>query len=283
MRKNILIPTDFSKNAFNAITYAFELFKEKECNFHIFHSYFLPRSAKGNLLFPEPEPHEYDEAAKASGLSMLRLKDRVNQLPANSNHTIFFEDKYGTLIDLLNEKVTQDNIALIIMGTRGVTNDVKIAYGRNAVNVMENVKGCPTLAVPANFSYKKLNEIVFPTNFKSHFNELEINTFTTLAAQDKAAIKILHIGKEANLNSKQQENRKLLESYFKDLHYSFHWVEKSSVKEAVLAFVDKENSDLIAFVNRKHWFFGSVFSNPLVKSLGVHSTVPVLALHDTRN
>ena len=33
--KNILIPTDFSDNAWNAITYAINLFKKKECTFYL--------------------------------------------------------------------------------------------------------------------------------------------------------------------------------------------------------------------------------------------------------
>ena len=50
MHKNILIPTDYSRNAFNAIVYAFELFKNIDCTFYIFHSYFLQHSARGNYF-----------------------------------------------------------------------------------------------------------------------------------------------------------------------------------------------------------------------------------------
>jgi nucleotide-binding universal stress UspA family protein len=283
MQKHILIPTDYSKNAFNAIVYAFELFENETCTFHIFHSYFLARSAQGNLLFPEPEPHEYDEVARASGESMLRLKTKVGLLADNPKHTIRFDHKFGTLIELLQERVKRENIDLIVMGTRGITDDSKIAYGRNSVNVMENIGACAVLAVPANVSYKRINEIVFPSNFKSHFNEREMKTFMKIAQLEKSPIRILHIGKEADLSERQRNNKKQLEVYFEGLKYSYHWLEKIGVKEGVLSFVDERNSGMIAFVNRKHWFFGSVFSNPLVKSLGIHSKVPILALHDLRN
>ncbi|MEM0517196.1 MULTISPECIES: universal stress protein [Aequorivita] len=283
MQKHILIPTDYSRNAFNAIVYAFELFKKEECVFHIFHSYFLFRSAQGNILFPEPEPHEYDAVARASGASMLQLKNKVELLADNPKHTVYFDHKFGTLIELLEEKVKRNNIDLIIMGTRGITDDTKVAYGRNSVNVIESITGCAVLAVPANVHYKRINEIVFPTNFKSEFNEREINTFVKIVQLEKSPIRILHIGKEAELSERQRSNRKQLESYFEGLEYSYHWLEKTGVKEGVLSFVDDRNSGMIAFVNRKHWFFGSIFSNPLVKSLGVHSKVPILALHDLRN
>ncbi|WP_254788362.1 universal stress protein [Cellulophaga baltica] len=39
--KRILIPTDFSHNANNAINYAIELYKRESCEFFILHSYYL--------------------------------------------------------------------------------------------------------------------------------------------------------------------------------------------------------------------------------------------------
>ncbi|MEQ9582104.1 MAG: universal stress protein, partial [Arenibacter sp.] len=33
--KNILFPTDFSLNSWNAIKYAIELFKDAPCNFYV--------------------------------------------------------------------------------------------------------------------------------------------------------------------------------------------------------------------------------------------------------
>ncbi|MGB5171273.1 MAG: universal stress protein, partial [Eudoraea sp.] len=37
--KKIILPTDFSKNAFNAICYAAELFKKEECVFYLVNTY----------------------------------------------------------------------------------------------------------------------------------------------------------------------------------------------------------------------------------------------------
>lgn len=283
MQKQILIPTDYSKNAFNAIVYAFELFEKDECTFHVFHSYFLACSAQGEVMFPEPGHSEYDAVARASEESMRRLKSKVGLLTDNPKHSVRFDQKFGTLIELLEEKVSKEGIELIVMGTRGITDDRQVAYGRNSVNVIENIRECAVLAVPRNISYKTINEIVFPTNFKSQFKKKEMEIFMTIVQQEKSPIQILHIGKETDLSEKQKNNRKQLETYFSEAEYTYHWLEKVGIKEGVLSFVDQRKSGMIGFVNRKHWFFGSVFSNPLVKSLGVHSKVPILAIHDSRN
>lgn len=283
MKKQILIPTDYSSNAFNAIVYAFKLFKDEDCAFHIFHSYFLVRSAKNNLLFPEPDPAEYKSVEEKSAKKMELLKEKVFALGTNPRHTVHFDHKFGTLIDSLKEKVLKENIDLICMGTRGDTDDIEVAYGRNSVNVMENVRACAVLAVPANVAYSPLNEIVFPADFKSLYKEKEMQIFVNIARIGNAAIRILHIGREKDLTPRQQDNRVLLEAYFEEVEFSYHWLENVGVREGLFTFVERRNSEMISFINRKHWFFGSVFSNPLVKNLGIHSKVPLLALHDSRN
>ena len=37
---------------------------------------------------------------------------------------------------------------------------------------------------------------------------------------------------------------------------------------------------MVAFINKKHAFFGSTLIQPLVKRLGYYSKVPILVMHD---
>ena len=46
MKYNILLPTDFSKNAWHAIKYALELYKHNYCNFYILNVF----SASSNII-----------------------------------------------------------------------------------------------------------------------------------------------------------------------------------------------------------------------------------------
>ena len=40
---------------------------------------------------------------------------------------------------------------------------------------------------------------------------------------------------------------------------------------------------MVAFINKKHTFFGSILRQPLVKEMGFNSKVPILVMHDLRN
>lgn len=39
-------------------------------------------------------------------------------------------------------------------------------------------------------------------------------------------------------------------------------------------------SDMVAFINRKHKFFAGILNQPLVKGIAYNSKVPVLVMHD---
>ncbi len=70
MEKHILIPTDFSRNAWNALTYAIELYKEGPVTFHILNAYQLFHFTTDSIIEPEPGEKAYEEAKKVSELGL---------------------------------------------------------------------------------------------------------------------------------------------------------------------------------------------------------------------
>ena len=81
----------------------------------------------------------------------------------------------------------------------------------------------------------------------------------------------------------QQENKALLEKILEAASFTHHTLYDVDINDGVRCFVQSRQSEMIAIVNKKHNFFGSVFSNPMVKELGKHANVPLLAMHDLRN
>jgi len=279
MQKRILIPTDFSQNSFNALLYAFELFADEECTFYICHAYYIVAS-KGIPTFPVPDEMQYRAIHDGVIAEMNSFEEKVKAIANNEKHQYHFGPEYGYLTTVLKEKVSKEKIDLVVMKTRGTTDDKDVAYGRSAISVMEKIRECPVLAVPANVENRSQSEIVFPTNFDEKYNWKDMETLKKIAVIANVAIRIVHVGSVSKLNREQTENKKMLEDHFLPLEISFHWLQNVELLEGLLYFVKQRESSMISFVNRKHWFFGTIFSNPLMKNLGIHSTVPLLALHD---
>jgi nucleotide-binding universal stress UspA family protein len=283
MKKRILIPTDFSKNAYNAIKYAVSLYSRERCEFFLLNTYYLSGYSKENLLSPEPTVEARNAVQKKSEKNMERLKLIMEFYKENENHSFQFKSEFGSFFDVLKQTVEKEDIELVIMGTQGETDNKTVILGSNAVNAMEKIRNCPVLAIPSTVMYKDPNEIVFPTSFKTHYKERELDTLKEISRCTNAPIRILHVQKNKKLSEKQLESKMLLERILEPATITHHRLYDIGLRDGVRCFVQSRESEMIAILNKKHSFFDSVFSNPMVKELGKHTNVPLLAMHDLRN
>lgn len=282
MTYKILIPTDFSDNAFNAINYVFTLFKEKPCEFLILHTYYHSGMDKENLIVPEPSKEECDRIISQAENNMKILEGKVRKNSNNEHHRLRFVTRFGQFYKVMNETAKEEQINLIVMGTKGKSNKKSAIFGSNALNVIEEVRSCPVFAIPSGYAFKNPNEIVFPTSFRTHYKKEEMKKLVDIARITKAPIRILHIQNNGNLTERQEENKKTLEAILLPATFTHHRLYDIKVNDGVRTFIQSRESEMIAMVNKKHDFFGSIFSNPMIKELGMHTEIPLLAMHDSR-
>ena len=284
IKHKILLPTDFSKNAWYAITYAIQLYKREACCFYILNVFSATNNVIDSLLNIE-SGSELFETAKldsenglAKVLDMLAFKDYHN--PSHYFETI---SKCNNVVDAIKSIVEDKDIELIIMGTKGKTASKRRVFGSVATNIMEKVRNCPVLVVPKIAKHNLPKEIVFPTSYKTHFKRRELNHLIDLAKRCGAAIRVLHIAPNDKLSNKQLDNKSLLKTYFKNIPCTFHTLSHLDIPTAINCFVESRDSDMIAFINKKHGFLRNMLTHPLVKEMGYNSKVPILTMHDLRN
>lgn len=279
MNKRILLPTDFSKNSLNAIRYALNLYKEIDCDFYILNVFQVSGySLDSGMMVPELGEPVFEAARIRSEEGLENLMEHLRMQPYNPKHTYHQISSFNSLLEAVNQTIAKKDIDIVVMGTKGTTGARSVIYGTNAINVMEKVRACPVLTVPENVRFSPPGEIVFPTDFKTVFKRKELAYLIEICKEHKAFIRVLYIDDGDGLGQKQKKNKELLEAIFKDIDHSFHTLTNVKVQEGINAFIESRDSDMIAFINRKHHFFGSIFAKPLVKELGYHSRVPILVL-----
>jgi nucleotide-binding universal stress UspA family protein len=284
MRRNILLPTDFSKNSWHAIVYALELYKNESCNFYVLNVFSATSNIIDSLINMEPGSDLYETAKLNSEDGLAKVLDMIAfRDDKNSKHTFIPISTFNNPLEAIKNIVEEKDIELIVMGTKGKTGSSKVTYGSTAMYVMEKVRNCPVIVVPEKAKHILPNEIVFPTNYKTNFKKRELNYLVEIAKTCNASIKVLHVSEENELDNKQTENKKLLEDIIKDVDYSFHVLSSMDISTAINCFVESRGSDMVAFINKKHAFFGSILTQPLAKEIGYYSKVPVLVMHDLRN
>lgn len=284
MKRKILLPTDFSHNSWLAIKYAVNLYKNEACDFYILNVFSATGNLMESLMNMEPGSELYTMAKEHSKKGLSKTLDQLI-LDSNSDHKHTFKtiSLFNNTIEGIKQVIEQKDIEMVVMGTKGETNSRETIFGSTAVFVMEKVRNCPVIVVPEKAKQDLPKEIVFPTSFKTHYKRRELSYLTDIAKKCDASIAILHVAKSDELDQVQKERKEMLEEIFQDVNYSFHMLSNYSVEAAINIFVESRDSDMVAFINKKHKFFSSILTNALVKDIAFHSTVPILVMHDLRN
>ncbi len=280
MNRRILLPTDFSKNALNAIRYAVDLYEAVSCDFYLLNAFRISGYSIDSLAPPDPEDLAYKAAREESEKGLTALLDTLDLHFDNPRHKFHTIATHSSLLFAIKSTIAQYDIDLVVMGTKGITGAESIIFGTNTINVMEGVTQCPVMAVPQEYRNSPPKEIVFPTNYKESYKRSELKYLLEIARLHKATIRVLHIKNENKLSREQESNHKLLLAILEGSDHSFHILEKMQVHKGIGAFVESRESEMIAFINRKHTFLGKILSKPLVQELGYHYSIPVLALND---
>lgn len=281
MRKNILIPTDFSKNSWNALNYALSLFKEDTCTFYLLNAFQLYYFTTDSLIVPEPGEPNYEKAKESSEIGLEKIIDGITSRGGTEDHRFETISTYNTVFEAVETIIDKNDIDLVIMGTKGENDPTSKLYGSNAVDVMEKVYNCPVIVIPENASYQeeKRKEVVFATNFKTAYRRRELENLVDIAKKMKAAIRVLHIQEADTLSKEQEQNKKDLQEYLGDVVYTFHTLTDIKVAPGIHSFIESRDSDLLALINKKHSFINSIFTKSLVKEIGFKPQVPVLVMH----
>lgn len=278
--KNILIPTDFSENAWNAIKYGTALFGNSKCTFYLLHvDAIMPYTGAETNILVSPEILE-KAILKESETKLEKLLKRVKSLPSNTNHIFKTSAVHSFFTDSIKKHVKEKNIDIIIMGTKGASGLKKVAMGSNTGDVITKVQ-CAVLAVPEDAKYDSPKEIAFPTDYNLSYDINVLDGLKELALVHSSVIKFLYISKKGEeLSQEQIKNQKYLDDYFANVEHSFHQVTGQKLESAVQCFTESRDIDMIVMVAKNLNFLQRILFRPAVEEISYHIKIPFLVLHE---
>jgi len=278
--KNILLPTDFSENSWNAIKYAVQFFENIECNFYLLHVNRLNNLVANDtplILNGEAIEQIYIKPTKQKLKNILK---RISSLPARvKKHKFYTLTDYRFFIESIRKNVDEKHIDYIVMGTKGASGIEKIILGTNTADIITKVK-CNTLVVPENAEFVPPKEIAYPTDFTLSNNLQVLEPVSEIMDRFNSSLRIVHINKnKVELDDDEKMNKELLEDYFTNDSYSFHYLTNNKVEDAVQCFVESRDINLICMVAKNLNYFQQILFHSKVEEISYHTDIPFLVLH----
>lgn len=275
--KNILIPTDFSDNAYKAIFYAIRLLKDENCTFHLLHTY-TPAIYQSEYLLHSPGQLGLGDIYRTDSETKLEeLKQKVISQFNNPQHIFKTYSAFSVLMDAIDELVESKKIDLIIMGTQGATGAKEIFLGSSTVHTIKRAK-CPVLAIPFDFNIEMPKKILFPTDYEIKYNFELIKQVLFIAKVHKSTLDIMHVRSGYELSKEQKKNKNKLDHLLAETKHKFHELPDQGIIEAINSIQVELNHQMLVMVKNKHSFLENLFLKPVINQIGFHSNIPFMVL-----
>ncbi|MFC3199788.1 universal stress protein [Parapedobacter deserti] len=272
--KTILVPTDFSENAFVAAEYACSLANESKQKVQLLHVYIALYSGyreEGNSV----KQIRWAETESAEAMKNL-VANLSRQFPEVD---VEGECIKGFMIEVVADKLQKGESSLVVMGTKGVTNITESLLGSTTYEVIKK-SPVPVLVVPMDapeFSFRRIG-------FFTACDDQELDALLALqqAINLRPQLSMLHFYK-ADEKAPEKElgrwQRKVEEAY-PDWRVSCKAVAVEKVDvNAVTQTAKSEGLNLLVFARPSKSFFQKVFEPSLTKAIANYPTIPSLFIN----
>ncbi|NNJ88827.1 MAG: universal stress protein [Eudoraea sp.] len=278
--KRILLPTDFSSSAWNAIEFAMKLFKDETCKFYILHTY-TPALYRLDYLLGGPNFSAIPDSEVELSIKGLEKTVRdMKRLSQNPKHQFEMVSAFNILSHEVNDQTITKNIDLIVMGTKGATGAKEVFIGSNTVYVLRKAT-VPVLVIPENASLLSIKKILFPTDFLTKYKEHEFQKISEMAERFHASIVVVHVVENYKLSEGQLKNKEHLSRLLKNIPHTFVELTDDLMPFAIFDYLEEASIDLLAMMNKKHSLVERIFERQHIDQVGYHVKTPFLVVQDT--
>lgn len=270
---NILVLTDFSETAKNALFFALDFAIESNATVKVLNCVSVPQS-KSNVVVSIMDILKQDAE---KGLN--DLQDEIKNHNKYSALTIEMLSSVGELNSTVQEISSQWKVDFVIMGTKGMSALEEIFVGSNTTKLISEIE-LPILAIPLGANYSSIEEITYASDLVplkaieslaplKHIGEKFVNNVQLLH---------VHLYKTNTLETEQKQELKAIKDYLLPIQIKEVYVDHSKSSDELANFSNIKNNDILAMVSRKHGLFKRLFSSSNTETVALKTAIPLLVL-----
>ncbi len=272
--KTILVPTDFSKCANNAMMYALEVAQRTHAK--VIATYVVyPNEGMDNNVY---DAFWIDDYIKQRRLSMQNWAKKFQKAEHLRDVKIETECRVGFPAATIVHTSQDIRADMIVMGTTGASGLRGVLLGSVAANVISGSK-IPVLVVPQKASFRNHAKFVLATDFRMHLNSKTLETLKTALNIQHTGLDVVHVFSKAGAQPKKNEEDTLSKK-LGSIPHQFHYLHSPNVAQAISDFVESTDANGVVAVSHDHTLLHKLFSESISRSLAHRTSVPLLVLHD---
>ncbi len=273
---HILCPTDFSKNAEHALQFAAEIASKTDAKLTLFHASQVKMDLAPN--FEKKKEHLIEEEEKQIEKLIENLKDdRYGQL---SISTLI---KEGQTVSAILNQIKEQEVDLIVMGTKGATANRNALFGSVASSVIQK-SSVPVLTIPNGSGLNNFNNISFATDFKEG-DPLALQLTVSFAELFDASVQVLHVSDHKDMKADIQFRgfRDLIRERIDYDKLSFYHKYDMDFFPSVAESIIENPESMLVMTRYRKSFWEKLAKRDHSKEMSFYSQIPLLVLLGNSN
>ena len=266
--KIILVPTDFSDNAYKATSYACNMALKYNARIILMNSFEIPASSSKVMINFTDVLEEDSIKGLEKELEKIRKDKTFNPVEIE----VF--SCFGSITEAINKAEKAFKIDLIVMGTAGASNIATRLFGSNTSNAIKNAKQ-PILVIPNESSYSEWKKITFASNIQNSKNDCPFKPLKELITLTHSSLNILSVVEDSNSLDKTKIEARIA-AKLRGVDHTINIVEDPSISNGILNFIHDNETDLLVLVKKNYGFIEGLLHTSVTRKLALHSDKPIL-------
>lgn len=280
--KKILVPTDFSACANNALNVAVQIARLLQWNIVLVHTI---ESEAGMYMDYMGVQKDREEQMLEEAREKLRLLEKA--IRETENVPVEAQLKTGSVKENILSSVKDIEADLIVMGTMGTAGGAGEKLWGTKTAAITGSSTVPVIAVPYSYAWNAPHNILFATNHFEKETEL-LKPLFNIAGLFKSSIHVVvFTDEDSSTGYDFVDHSRGLDDYKYFLAQTFPGqniitahISGSRFEETLQQYIKENNIEMVAMISQQRGFLSRLVQPSATRSMAYHTTVPLLIIPD---
>lgn len=266
--KTILVATDFSNNAYNALNYAGALASCAKAEIMLYH--FIEDPLSVGDYPPAESVRELVESVKE------RLRYLAQETASRFDIKVDSCAKVKMVTLGLDEAVEQTSADLVVVGMHTNHWNDRV-FGNTATSILRNAK-YPVFVVPENASFTGIEKILLAYNANDHQNKNNLALVKDFVDNFKAVVQVLHVETKKRPVAQVSAASTGLNMEMASVTNDYKLLEVEDVISGIEKGIEQYNAHLLVMVPHRLNLWEGIMNQSVTRSMALRTQIPLLAL-----
>ncbi|MBS1563086.1 MAG: universal stress protein [Bacteroidetes bacterium] len=273
--KTIIVPTDFSSIADNALRFATDMAKHIRASLLLLHVYQVPVAVSDMPMVTL----NADEMKADSERDLAEAKDRIVQSTMGSV-PVFTQARLGSVSTELEDICKSMQPFAVVMGTHGDSRTMPTVFGSNSLAAMRRLH-VPVMLIPPGVSFRPVQKIGLACDMQKVAPSTPEKEIKTIVKEFGAELHVLNVDRRfEHFAPSSRQEAATLQNMLEELHPHYHFIYRDNIEESLDDFAQRNDLDFLIVVPKRHAFPEGLFHRSCSKKLAAQAHVPVMAIHE---